>query len=170
MERPVDLIARSERPADTAAIATAIADHVGPGDVLVLGGDLGAGKTTFTKAFGAALGIEEPITSPTFTLAQEYHDGRLVLHHLDVYRIDHLDEVAGLALPELCDSGGVVVIEWGDKIIAALPPSYLLVRFVFADHDDERQLHLTSVGMAWSARTRALRDALSDHLIDRQNV
>lgn len=147
---------------DTAAIAKAIAVVLVAGDVLVLGGDLGAGKTTFTKALGAALGITEHITSPTFTLAQQYDGGRLPLHHLDVYRIDQIEEVIDLALPELYESGGVVAIEWGDTIAPALPAGYLLIRFEFGDGDDERLLALHPVGAAWSARMHRLRIELRE--------
>ena len=167
MDRPVDIVVHSRGPGDTATAAAAIAAQLQGDDTIVLGGDLGAGKTTFTKGLGAALGISDAITSPTFVLAQRYDDGRLVLHHLDVYRIDQLDEVIDLALPELYESGGVVVIEWGDTIAPALPASYLLVRFVFGDDDDERQLEITGVGPAWPARIRALRTSLGGHLADR---
>ena len=165
MDRLADLAARSSGPADTGVIAEAVANVLQPNDVLVLGGDLGAGKTTFTKALGAALGTEDHITSPTFTLHQRYEGGRLVLHHLDVYRIDQIEEVVDLALPELFESGGAVVIEWGDKIAPALPAGYLLVSFEFGEDDDERQIALTTLGPDWSSRAQALRDALSDRLI-----
>lgn len=146
-------------PADTAVVASALAAHVQPNDIIVLGGDLGAGKTTFTKAFGAALGEPGPITSPTFTLAQRYDGGRLVVHHLDVWRIDQLDEVIDLALPELFESGGVVVIEWGDTIVPALPADYVSITFAFGDGDDDRMLTFTGVGVAWQKR---LPDIASD--------
>lgn len=164
MERAVDLIASSDGPDDTAAIAAAIAELSVAGDVFVLGGDLGAGKTAFTKAFGAALGVTENITSPTFTLAQEYDTGRLVVHHLDVYRLEQLDEVIDLALPELFESGGVVVIEWGDTISPALPAGYLLVQFEFGEADDERRINLSAVGNPWRARLGALRTSLADRV------
>ena len=169
MDRQDDLIAHSRGPADTAQIAIVVAAELVAGDVVVLGGDLGAGKTTFTKSLGLALGIDEHITSPTFALAHRYDDGRLVLHHLDVYRITNIEEVADLALPELYESDGVVVIEWGDTITPALPSEYLLVRFGFGDGDDERTLHMTAVGPAWQARSDRLRDRLAD-LIDRQDA
>lgn len=170
MERPADLVARSASPEQTAEIAHAIAAVVQPNDVIVLGGDLGAGKTAFTKAFGAALGVTDPITSPTFTLAQQYDGGRLTVHHLDVYRIDQIEEVIDLALPELFESGGVVVIEWGDTIAPALPAGYALVRFGFGDGDDDRSLSLTAVGADWVARVPALQAALHDKLVDRQDA
>jgi len=170
VDRIVDFTARSTGPQDTAVIAQAIAAVLQPNDVLVLGGDLGAGKTTFTKALGAALGITEPITSPTFTLHQQYHGGRLVLHHLDVYRIDQIDEVIDLALPELFESEGVVAIEWGDTIAPALPAGFALLSFEFGDGDDDRAISLTAVGSAWTARVPGLEAALAGRLIDRQDA
>jgi len=164
------MVALSAAPQETAAIAAAIAAELAPGDVLVLGGDLGAGKTTFTKALGKALGIDEHITSPTFTLAQQYDGGRLTLHHLDVYRLDSIDEVIDLALPELYESGGVVVIEWGDTIAPALPAGYALVRFGFGEGDDDRQISVTAIGPGWTARVPALKAALESQHVDRQDT
>lgn len=170
MERTADLVAPSSAPSDTAAIATVIADVLEPGDVLVLGGDLGAGKTTFTKALGKALGIDEPITSPTFTLAQQYDGGRLTMHHLDVYRLDSIDEVIDLALPELFESGGVVVIEWGDTIAPALPARYLLLRFGFGDGDDDREISFTAIGPAWQSRIQDIERARGDRWTNWQDA
>lgn len=141
-------------------MATELATRANAGDVLVLVGDLGAGKTAFSKAFGAALGVNEPMTSPTFTLAREYQ-GRLPLHHLDVYRLEHMAEVLDLDLPDLLDSGGVVLIEWGDAILPALPPDYLEVRFVFGEGDDDRTITLTPVGPRWCAREASMKAELS---------
>jgi len=126
-----------------------------PGDLLVLIGDLGAGKTAFSKAFGAALGVDEPITSPTFTLARQY-EGRLPLHHLDVYRLEMMAEVMELDLPGLIESGGVVLIEWGDAILPMLPQDFLEVRFTFGDGDDDRSISLRPVGDRWLSRRDTL--------------
>lgn len=126
------LLARTSSVDETRALARALAQLAQPGDLLVLAGDLGAGKTAFVQGFGAGLGVTEPITSPTFTLAQQYQ-GRLVVHHLDVYRLDQLGEVAELGLFELLDDGGVVLIEWGDAILPVLPNDYLEVRLTFGD-------------------------------------
>lgn len=145
------LTVTSSSPADTGALAEILADLAGPGDVLVLVGDLGAGKTAFSKAYGKALGVVEPMTSPTFTLAREY-EGRLRLHHLDVYRLEQMAEVLDLDLPELLDSGGVVLIEWGDAILPMLPADYLEVRFTFGDGDDDRVILLTPTGQRWLGR------------------
>ena len=170
MNRPIDVAANSSAPRDTAAIAQVVASLVQPDDVIVLGGDLGAGKTAFTKALCAQLGVTDPVTSPTFTLAQRYDGGRLQVHHLDVYRIDQIDEVIDLALPELFESKGLVVIEWGDTIAPALPANYLMVRFEFGAGDDDRRLEFSAIGPSWSARLDQLRAKLSAQLTAAQDV
>ncbi len=147
-------------PAETGSLAQILADLAEPGDVLVLVGDLGAGKTAFSKAYGSALGVTDPMTSPTFTLAREY-SGRLILHHLDVYRLEHMAEVLDLDLPELLESGGVILIEWGDAILPMLPPDYLEVRFTFGEGDDDRSIRLAGVGPRWAAREAGIRGACS---------
>lgn len=160
------MTATSDGPVATAEIAAVIADLSVAGDVLILGGDLGAGKTAFTKGYCAALGVTETVTSPTFTLAQRYETGRLVVHHLDVYRLDQIDEVTDLALPELFESGGVVVIEWGDTILPALPQGYLMIRLGYigdpVENPDRRQLEFNAVGTTWNARLEQIRLELGD--------
>ncbi len=155
--------ARSRSPEDTRQLAASLAELAQPGDLLLLVGDLGAGKTTFTQGFAASLGIDEPVTSPTFTLAREYH-GRLLLHHLDVFRLDQIAEVLDLGLPELLDSDGVILIEWGDAIRQALPNDYLEVALTFADgrdaSPDERVVALSPVGPRWQARSDTLAAAI----------
>ncbi len=110
-----------------AELSTVLAD----GDLLVLTGDLGAGKTCFTQGLGRGLGIEERLTSPTFTLANRY-EGRLLLHHLDVYRLDSLAETVDLDLADLLEDG-VTVIEWGDRITEVLPTDHLVVAIRYPD-------------------------------------
>jgi len=145
------ILTSTTSPAETAELARGLAELAIPGDVLVLVGDLGAGKTAFSKAYGAALGVEEPMTSPTFTLAREY-EGRMPLHHLDVYRLEQMSEVLDLDLPDLFESGGAVLIEWGDAIIPMLPADYLEIRFTFGEGDDDRTIALNPVGSSWSER------------------
>ncbi len=158
---------RTHAAAETRALAARIAALVGPGDLLVLAGDLGAGKTAFAQGFGRRLGVTVPVTSPTFTLANVYEGARLTMHHLDVYRLDQLAEVADLSLPELLDGDTVTLIEWGDAILPALPSSYLEVRLahVAADDpsapDDDRLVTLRFVGTSWAARTAAVRAAVA---------
>ncbi len=153
--------ARTNAPSETGALAAAIAGLARPGDLIVLVGDLGAGKTAFVKGFGAALGVAEVITSPTFTLVHEYR-GTIPVHHLDVYRIEQLDEVRDLALPELLDGGSVTLIEWGDRIAPMLPNDYLEVCFEFGEGDDDRTVSLNVLGIGWSSRVAALRAALEN--------
>ena len=91
------------------------------GDVYCLDGDLGVGKTVFTQGFAKGLGINEPINSPTFTIVQEYHEGRLPLYHFDVYRIGDITEMDEIGYEEYFYSEGVCLIEWGNLISEIMP-------------------------------------------------
>lgn len=160
MTNPSPLRCTTASVAATRAVAAAMAPVVRDGDLLVLVGDLGAGKTAFTQGLSAALGVEEPVTSPTFTLANRY-EGRLVVNHLDVYRIEALAEAADLAVDELLDDG-VTLIEWGDVILPTLPDDRLELRITFGRDDDDRVLEFVGVGAGWSHRWDALTDALAE--------
>ncbi len=154
---------KSDNVEATRAIAGALADVVEAGDVLILAGDLGTGKTAFTQGFGAALGVEERITSPTFTLVHEYV-GRLDIHHVDVYRLSHIGEVFDLALPELLDDGGVTIIEWGDLILSELPRDYLELRIALGEVSegfDLRRFTIELVGPGWGRREDAIATAVA---------
>ena len=153
------ITARTKSPDDTRELAGAMAGLARAGDVVLLAGELGAGKTVFAQGFGRALGIEEPITSPSFTLVRIY-PGRVRLVHADVYRLDHLQEVVDLALPELVDEGAVALVEWGDVAAPALPADYLEVRLEWSEAEDERRVTVGAVGPAWSARQGGLAAAL----------
>lgn len=144
---------------DTKAVGAALAALAQPGDIVLLSGDLGTGKTAFTQGFAAGLGVTEQVVSPTFTLARDY-DGRLRLHHLDVYRLDHLQEAIDLGLAELTDDGGVTVIEWGEVVIPTIAPDYLEVRLSYGAGDDDRVVELVTVGVRWQARARSMEAAL----------
>jgi tRNA threonylcarbamoyladenosine biosynthesis protein TsaE len=156
----------------TRALARSLAPLVVPGDVLLLAGDLGAGKTTFAQGFGAGLGIEEPITSPTFTLVRQYpldhpsacgHPGHPVriFYHADVYRLDHLQEIAELGLGELVEDGGVAVVEWGDVTEPLLGRGSLRVGLSVPGADEDRRLvTVDAADQAWLRRWDALRTAL----------
>ena len=141
--------------AATQAVAAGLAALARAGDLIVLSGDLGAGKTAFTQGFGRALGVTAPITSPTFTLANRY-EGDLTVNHLDVYRLEHIDEVRDLGLHELVDDRSVTLIEWGDAIVGALPGGYLEIRLPRGDGPDDRVLEFRTVGPDWAARERAI--------------
>ena len=156
-----ELVAFTKSAAQTKALAAALAGLTRPGDLVLLTGDLGAGKTTFCQGFGAALGVDSPITSPTFTLHHRY-EGTVVVHHLDAYRIDELDETIELGLGELLDSDAVTVIEWGDAIRPALPADYLELSLELGEDDDDRELRIRAVGRSWADRFDPLRRALAE--------
>jgi tRNA threonylcarbamoyladenosine biosynthesis protein TsaE len=153
-------VLHTSTPAETQAVAAALAALAEPGDLVLLSGDLGAGKTTFTQGFARALGVTGPVTSPTFTLHRRY-DGRLRLHHLDVYRLEHLAELQDLDVPELLEGDTVTLVEWGDTVSAALPADRLELRLSLGAGDDERLLELRPVGRRWTARHPALVRALA---------
>ena len=146
---------------ETRNLGAALAELARPGDVVLLSGELGAGKTALVQGFGRGLGITEAITSPTFMLARQHDGGRLVLHHLDVYRLEQMQEVFDVGLPEVLDEGGVTLIEWGDAIAPALPADFLEIHLRFGAGDDDRAIEIEPIGPRWSARTRALTQALS---------
>ena len=154
--------------AETRNLAAALAQTSQPGDVFVLAGDLGAGKTAFTQGLAAALGVRETVTSPTFTLANAYvADGVLGVidfHHLDVYRLEQLEEVTDTGLFDLFDGQSIVAIEWGDVVKPLLPNDYLEVRFEFGAGDDDRTLEIRPVGLTWTARERTLAEGLAQWL------
>lgn len=146
-------------PGATQAVAGAVAGLVRPGDLVLLVGDLGAGKTAFVQGFARALGVTDVVTSPTFTLVHQY-EGRLLVNHVDVYRLEHLGETVDLALGELLDEGGVTLVEWGDAVLPVLPGDFLEVRITFGTGDDDRRLSLRSVGRGWAVRWSGLERAL----------
>ena len=140
----------------TQKVASSLAALVQAGDLLVLCGDLGAGKTAFTQGFGRALGVTTPITSPTFTLANRYEGDALTVNHLDVYRLSHIDEVRDLGLHELIDGRSVTLVEWGDAIVGALPGGYLEVRLSLGVGPDDRLLEFRIIGVDWADREEGL--------------
>ena len=140
----------------TRAIAAEVAAVTVAGDLIVLLGDLGAGKTAFVKGLVAALGSPDPVTSPTFTIAQRYDGGRLTVHHLDAYRLAGPEEAADLALDELLDDDAVTVIEWGDRLQGILPVDRLEIAIAFGAGDDDRVLTIEAGGPGWASRLREL--------------
>jgi tRNA threonylcarbamoyladenosine biosynthesis protein TsaE len=114
--------------------------------VYCLDGDLGTGKTVFSQGFGKGLGIDEPISSPTFTILKEYHDGRLPLYHFDVYRIGDSDEMDEIGYYELIDGDGVCLIEWSKLISDILPENcfHILIEKDTEQGFDYRKITMTS--------------------------
>ena len=116
-----------------------------PGDVFALAGDLGVGKTVFSKGMAKGLGIEDTIVSPTFTIVQEYKEGRLPFYHFDVYRIDEPDEMLEVGFDEYIRGDGVSLIEWADRIEGLLP-KYAKVITIEKDYEkgnDYRRVHIS---------------------------
>lgn len=111
----------SHSAADTFAYGKALGEKALPGEIYTLVGDLGVGKTVFTQGFAAGLGITEPVNSPTFTILQSYDEGRLLLHHFDVYRIGDASEMEEIGYEDCFYGDGVSLIEWADLITEILP-------------------------------------------------
>lgn len=149
------MIIHSKSPQQTRDIGAALGVLLRAGDVVVLDGELGAGKTTFTQGLGRGLQIPEPITSPTFVLARESQGQVGLLTHVDVYRLTSLVEWDDL---DVDIEGGITVIEWGERIASALPEDRLTIRLV-AEGDD-RQLEILASG----DRSRQIQWQLSDAL------
>lgn len=135
------LTIRVSTPEETMAIGQKIAALLAPKDIILLDGDLGAGKTTFTKGLAAGLGIKRNVKSPTFTIIREYQDGRLPLYHMDVYR---LEDGSGdeLGLDEYFNGDGVSVVEWSKFVADELPDDYLRIAFKRLDEEGENQREL----------------------------
>ena len=149
--QPVGNPARLPTLSDTQAFGEQLAAQLRPGDVVVLTGPLGAGKTALTQGIGRGLGIERGVVSPTFVIARVHRSGRVPLVHVDAYRLSSLDEVDDLDLDvDLADS--VTVIEWGAGLVERLAPSYLEVRIDRAADDDERVAGLVAKGPEWAGR------------------
>ena len=112
---------------DTAKYAYEMAVNAEPGQVYALIGDLGVGKTVFTKGFAEGLGIEEPVSSPTFTILQIYEEGRLPLYHFDVYRIEEPEEMEEVGFDDYIYGEGVCLIEWANRIEEILPEETIYI-------------------------------------------
>lgn len=117
----------SHNEEETIEIAQNIESEKFPNMVISLEGDLGSGKTLFTKGFANSMEISEDITSPTFNIIKEYTSGEMPLYHMDVYRLD--GDITSIGLEDYYTKGGVVIIEWGDTIKEHLPQEYLEVKF-----------------------------------------
>lgn len=133
---------RSEQ--DTIELAQNIESEKFPNMVICLMGDLGSGKTVFTKGFASSLEIDEAVTSPTFNIIKEYKTGQMDLYHMDVYRVD--GKVEDLGIEDYYSKGGIVIIEWADMIEDYLPEERLEIKFKLADDEDTRIISITPYG------------------------
>lgn len=123
---------------DTAELGKRIADGLKPGSIIALVGPLGAGKTTLAQKVARGLGVTERMSSPTFTIVQEYESGRLPLYHFDVYRVSDEDELFEIGFEEYLHAGGVCLIEWADLIEDILPPETQWISLDYGENEDER--------------------------------
>ncbi len=173
--------ARTDSAQKTKELAREISAHLKPGDVILFSGSLGVGKTTFIQGLASALGVVENVLSPTFVIAHQY-EGRLPVHHLDLYRVDDIAELESM-LRELSDSGGILLVEWGEKLLAergenleekleeyneSTPPEYLKITISFLENAggdknaggdvdaDKRLIQLELTGKSWTDRKEAL--------------
>ena len=146
---------------ETREVGEALASLLRMRDAVMLTGELGAGKTTFAQGVARGLGIEEQVSSPTFTLIKEY-SGFLDLAHVDVYRLDMVQDVVDLGLEELGGGDGVLLVEWGDTIEELLPDERLRVELVTDDAAGEsvRSISIIATGAGWSERFAELEAAM----------
>jgi tRNA threonylcarbamoyladenosine biosynthesis protein TsaE len=134
----------SRNPEDTKKIGAIIGERAVPGDVLLLEGKLGAGKTCLTQGIAIGLGIDDYVLSPTFVIMRELY-GRLPLYHIDLYRLDDIEESIDLGLDDYFCGDGVSVVEWAEKAISIMPRNRLLIRIDYID-DTKRRLLLEPSG------------------------
>ena len=128
---------------ETKKFATDVAQTLKKGDVIALVGDLGTGKTTLSKYIAEALGITETITSPTFTIVQEYHSGRLPLYHFDVYRVDDIEEMYRIGYEEYFYGEGVCIVEWADIGEEIIPEDAKVIFIEYGEDEGERLYRCT---------------------------
>jgi tRNA threonylcarbamoyladenosine biosynthesis protein TsaE len=165
--RSVSLVARTTSAEATRELAAGVAAHARAGDLILLAGDLGTGKTVFVQGFARGLGIDEQVTSPTFVLLRPYEGPLLRLLHADIYRLDQLSEVLDLGLLEQLEDKAVACVEWGDLAEPVLPADFLAVRLTYGDDDDERVVEARPVGARWHTGFGALLQTLDPWLVER---
>ena len=136
MEIKREIIIKNEK--ETESFGKELAEELKAGDVLALIGDLGTGKTALTRYIAKGLGIDERITSPTFTIVKEYTDGRLPLYHFDVYRVSEADELFNIGIEEYFFGSGVCIVEWADMILDILPENAKFIYLEYGKDEGER--------------------------------
>ena len=134
---------RTSSPQQTEALGAALARRLGPGSVVAFTGDLGAGKTAFVRGMAAGLGVHTRVTSPTFTIVNEYEDGRLPLFHFDMYRLDSADELYDVGWEDYLARGGVCAVEWSENIADALEESCIKVDIRRGASENQRTITIT---------------------------
>lgn len=158
----MEAVLRAVTADDTRSVGEALAPALQPRDAVLLTGELGAGKTTFVQGVAHGLGVEDQVVSPTFTLIKEY-SGRLEVAHVDVYRLDRIQDVMDLGLDELGQGEDVLLVEWGDVVEELLPVERLRVELTAEDpqgRSDVRRIVMSGRGASWEERWADLAAAL----------
>jgi tRNA threonylcarbamoyladenosine biosynthesis protein TsaE len=148
----------SRSPAVTASAGARLGHRLGPGDVVCLQGDLGAGKTCLAQGIGRGLGVQAAVTSPTFVLINEYRlsGSAAKLYHIDLYRVESLSDACALGLEDYVFGNGICVIEWAERALELLPEERLWVSLLYLD-DTTRCLRLRATGQRYTELVEALR-------------
>ena len=133
----------SNSPQETEALGEKLAARLSPGDIIAFSGDLGSGKTAFTRGLAKGLGIEERVTSPTFTIVNEYEGGRLPLFHFDMYRLGSSDELFDIGWEDYLARGGVCAVEWSEIVDDALEGDVIRVDIRRGAEDSQRIITIT---------------------------
>lgn len=142
------MIFTTHSPAQTEAVGAALAACLRPGQVVAYYGDLGAGKTAFTRGLARGLGVRGPVTSPTFTIVNEYEGTGLPLFHFDMYRLGGAEDLFDIGWEDYLDRGGICAVEWSEMVSDALPPDTIFVRFArLPEHDNWRTISIEGVEM-----------------------
>lgn len=132
-------------PAETEALGRALAAKLRPGQVLAFRGTLGAGKTAFTRGIARGLGITDPVTSPTYTIVNEYTGGTLPLFHFDMYRLHSADDLFDIGWDDYLERGGVCVVEWSENVEGALENPITVIIEKIPDQDSARRITIEGV-------------------------
>ncbi len=143
----------------TTALGAVLGGYLKAGDVICLSGELGAGKTVFSRGLGTGWGASQPLTSPTYNLVHEHRRARdrQRLYHIDLYRIQAAAEAETLGLDDILDGAGSVIFEWPERILNQLPPERLWIDIELTDSEDARELHFEARGARYVALLAALR-------------
>ncbi len=147
-------------PEETQEFGRRLGELAEPGDVFLMTGDLGSGKTCLTQGIARGLGVKENALSPTFVIMREMH-GRLALYHIDLYRLDRLEETEDLGLDDYFYGEGVSVVEWAEKALALMPPDRMMVRIDYLS-DTERRMRLSADGKRYERIVRRLKRERSE--------
>ena len=156
------LVIRTATADDTRSVGAGLAPILRPHDVVVLTGELGAGKTTLVQGIAHGHGATEHVASPTFTLVREYITGRVPLAHVDLYRLEREQDVIDLALDELDDGERVLLVEWGDPVADLLADERLRIELTTESSGEARCIVITSTGPSWDERVDLIERALTN--------